>query len=41
MHELIAEQLRAGTALVLTCHDAAFPGQVARYAPIRKLKLRQ
>ncbi|RSZ65677.1 ATP-binding cassette domain-containing protein [Corynebacterium hylobatis] len=39
MHHLIAGQLRAGTALVLTCHDAAFIAEVARYARVREFKL--
>ena len=39
MHGLIAEQLRAGTAMVLTCHDAAFMAEVARYADVRELKV--
>lgn len=39
MHGLIAEQLRQGTAMILTCHDAGFMAEVARYADVRELKL--
>lgn len=39
MHELVAGQLRAGTALLLTCHDAEFMTEVTRYAQVRELKL--
>lgn len=39
MHRLIAEELRAGTALVLTCHDEAFVAEVARYAAVSSLSL--
>lgn len=39
MHRLIAEELRAGTALVLTCHDESFVAEVARYAAVSSLSL--
>jgi energy-coupling factor transporter ATP-binding protein EcfA2 len=39
MHGLIAGQLRAGIAMVLTCHDVGFMAEVARYAHVRELKL--
>ena len=41
MHRLIAGQLRAGIALVITCHDADFMGEVARYARVSCLTLDQ
>lgn len=39
MHRLIAAELRAGTALVLTCHDESFMAEVARYAAVSCLSL--
>lgn len=39
MHGLIAGQLRAGIAMVLTCHDAGFLAEVANYVHVRELKL--
>lgn len=41
MHRLIAAELRAGTALVLTCHDESFMAEVARYADVTSLNLDQ
>ena len=41
MHRLIAGQLGAGTAMVLTCHDEEFMAQVARYARVSCLNLGQ
>lgn len=39
MHHLIAAELRAGTALVLTCHDESFMAEVTRYAAVTSLSL--
>ncbi len=39
MHGLIAAELRAGTALILTCHDESFMAEVARYAAVTSLSL--
>ncbi|QGU04301.1 ATP-binding cassette domain-containing protein [Corynebacterium comes] len=41
MHGLIAERLRAGTALVITCHDEAFMAEIARYSRVSCLNLDQ
>lgn len=39
MHRLIAAELRAGTALMLTCHDESFVTEVAEYAAVSSLNL--
>lgn len=38
-HERIAQGLRGGAAVVLTCHDEAFVAEVGRYADVVKLGL--
>ncbi|MDO5670647.1 MAG: ATP-binding cassette domain-containing protein [Corynebacterium sp.] len=39
MHELIAHELRAGTALVITCHDESFMAEVGEYATVASLSI--
>lgn len=38
-HALIAEGLRAGTAVILTCHDASFAAEVGEYATVTEREL--
>mgnify|MGYP001124991409 CR=1 FL=1 len=39
LHELIAGELRAGTALVITCHDESFMAEVGEYAAVASLSI--
>lgn len=39
MHRLIAGELRAGTALLITCHDESFMAEVAEYATVSSFSL--
>lgn len=38
-HALIAEGLRAGAAVILTCHDESFAAEVGEYAPVTEREL--
>ncbi|CAM3883656.1 ATP-binding cassette domain-containing protein [Corynebacterium frankenforstense] len=38
-HRLIAEALASGAAVVLTCHDVGFVGEVGGYATVRQVDL--
>lgn len=38
-HALIADALRAGAAVILTCHDASFAAEVGEYAPVTEREL--
>jgi len=37
LHQLIAEQLRDGVAIMMTCHDTSFMAEVAGYAEVEHL----
>ncbi|WP_312714615.1 ATP-binding cassette domain-containing protein [Corynebacterium flavescens] len=41
VHDLIHSALEAGTALIITCHDAAFMEAVGRYAEVAEIELSQ
>ncbi|KQB83757.1 ATP-binding cassette domain-containing protein [Corynebacterium oculi] len=39
LHQIVAEYIGAGMAVVMTCHDSAFMEQVARYAQVETYDL--
>jgi len=39
LHQLIAEQLRDGVAIMMTCHDTSFMAEVGGYAEVEHLTL--